>query len=202
MSAIDRSRGAHIRIHGSGMRVVMYPDSPGEYFDGVGKPTTEKIAKEAGFDVELHQKQKRRNAAKRKFEDTLDIHFDEAQDALAKLLDEDPNAADGLDIREIQGRHFIVDSKGNKVTPNGADFEECAIVYRSLTGKRYEPKEGDPSAGTVNATNAAVKLAKEHDIDLTQVTRSGVDGRISKADVQAAVDAKDDDDLIGGGDDD
>jgi pyruvate/2-oxoglutarate dehydrogenase complex dihydrolipoamide acyltransferase (E2) component len=38
-----------------------------------------------------------------------------------------------------------------------------------------------------NATDAAVKLAAEHDIDLADVAGSGADGRITKGDVEAHV---------------
>lgn len=197
MSKIDRSRGAHIRLHNSGMRVVMYPDSPGEYFDGVGKPTTAKMAQEAGFDVTLHEKQAKRLKAKRRFEDTLDIHFDEAQEALERLLEDDPDAASKLDIRQINDRFHLVDAKGNKVTDSGADFEECAIVYRSLTGHRYEGKPGDPPEA--KASDAARKLAEANNIDLGSIEGTGADGAITKKDVQSAIDGSDDDsDLLGG----
>jgi len=38
-----------------------------------------------------------------------------------------------------------------------------------------------------NATDAAVKLAAEHDIDLADVVGTGADGRITKGDVEAYV---------------
>ena len=38
-----------------------------------------------------------------------------------------------------------------------------------------------------NATDAAVKLAAEHDIDLADVAGTGADGRITKGDVEAHV---------------
>lgn len=39
----------------------------------------------------------------------------------------------------------------------------------------------------IDATDAAVKLAKEHDLDLGQVTGTGTGDRITKADVEAAI---------------
>jgi len=39
----------------------------------------------------------------------------------------------------------------------------------------------------VNATKGALSLAKEHGIDLSIMTGSGSDGRITKADVEALV---------------
>ena len=40
-----------------------------------------------------------------------------------------------------------------------------------------------------DATDSAVELAREHDIDLSTVTGTGASGRITKKDVQSAVDA-------------
>jgi pyruvate/2-oxoglutarate dehydrogenase complex dihydrolipoamide acyltransferase (E2) component len=40
---------------------------------------------------------------------------------------------------------------------------------------------------TVNATDAAVELAQEHDIDLAEIEGSGTDGRVLKSDVEAVI---------------
>lgn len=45
----------------------------------------------------------------------------------------------------------------------------------------------------VNATEAAIELAKEHEIDLAQVEGTGKEGRIGVPDVQKVIDAKADD---------
>ena len=42
----------------------------------------------------------------------------------------------------------------------------------------------------INATDAAIALAEENDIDLASVTGTGTNGRIGKPDVQAAIDAE------------
>lgn len=55
------------------------------------------------------------------------------------------------------------------------------------------PADGtfSPTIGAIDATDAARDLATEHDIDLATVTGTGVDGRITKDDVQAVVDQQD-----------
>lgn len=56
--------------------------------------------------------------------------------------------------------------------------------HKSLGG----PRE-NKAAESVNATDAAVALAEEAGIDLSSVKGSGDGGRITKADVQASIDA-------------
>jgi hypothetical protein len=43
--AINRNRGCAIRLHPSGMRVVMYYDAPGEYFDERGEQLKPEVAR-------------------------------------------------------------------------------------------------------------------------------------------------------------
>ncbi len=52
---------------------------------------------------------------------------------------------------------------------------------------RFEVDEGEPQE-EVEATEAALDLALEHDLDLGNVEGTGVDGRVLKSDVQAALD--------------
>lgn len=54
---IDLNRGVTKRTdEKTGVDVYMYKDTPGEYYDGHGKPVSHPVAKAAGFDVEEHQK--------------------------------------------------------------------------------------------------------------------------------------------------
>lgn len=49
-------------------------------------------------------------------------------------------------------------------------------------------KRGLPeSSGPLDATDAAIKLAEENDIDLAEVSGSGTDGRILKSDVEKLI---------------
>lgn len=45
----------------------------------------------------------------------------------------------------------------------------------------FQPKKGQPK---INATETAVNLAEERGVDLAMVTGTGVDGRITKGDVE------------------
>lgn len=53
-----------------------------------------------------------------------------------------------------------------------------------------ESTETPPPTATISATEAALKLAEEYGIDLSQVTGTGQDGRITKADVEELIDAE------------
>lgn len=50
--------------------------------------------------------------------------------------------------------------------------------------------EADTTADNVNASDAAVTLAKDNNIDLATLTGTGAGGKIIVSDVQAAIDAK------------
>lgn len=52
------------------------------------------------------------------------------------------------------------------------------------------PAGGADAGDDANATDAAAQLAADNNIDLASITGTGVDGRVTKADVQAAIDAK------------
>jgi len=49
--------------------------------------------------------------------------------------------------------------------------------------------EAAAAAGVIDATDSARKLATEHNINLADITGSGVDGRITKSDVELAITA-------------
>ena len=61
-------------------------------------------------------------------------------------------------------------------------------------GKKAETAELKPDAETaddpplpVNATDSAITLAEEHDLDLSTIEGSGQGGRITKGDVESAI---------------
>jgi len=54
-----------------------------------------------------------------------------------------------------------------------------------------EPEEPtDIGSAPVDATEAAIRLAEENDVDPSEVTGTGKGGRILEADVQSAIDAR------------
>jgi pyruvate/2-oxoglutarate dehydrogenase complex dihydrolipoamide acyltransferase (E2) component len=77
---------------------------------------------------------------------------------------------------------------GRMVHPGDRVSEADAKKNPQLLGRDVLAKERAVVPPDINATDAAVRLAKEHGLDLTTVVGTGKDGRIVDADVQAVVD--------------
>lgn len=58
---------------------------------------------------------------------------------------------------------------------------------RMETGESLKNRGFPASSGSPDATEAAIKLAEEHDIDLAEVSGSGTDGRILKSDIEKLI---------------
>lgn len=75
-----------------------------------------------------------------------------------------------------------------KVTTNREESQGAQYCpEHKPAGKSDAPP---PAVPIINATESAVKLAEEYGIDLSQVTGTGQDGRITKADVEGLIDAE------------
>ena len=62
------------------------------------------------------------------------------------------------------------------------ELEETEVANEEAA----EAAEAEAEANQIDATDAAIEAAEELGVDLASVTGSGVDGRITKADVEAA----------------
>ena len=58
---------------------------------------------------------------------------------------------------------------------------------RMMTVKNLKKRVLSENSGAPDATEIAIKLAKEHDIDLAEVSGSGADGRILKSDIEKLI---------------
>jgi pyruvate/2-oxoglutarate dehydrogenase complex dihydrolipoamide acyltransferase (E2) component len=68
-------------------------------------------------------------------------------------------------------------------------------VFFEIDGEpiQEDPAPGEGSAGDeVNASDAAKRLAEEHEIDLSTIEGTGKDGRIIDTDVESVVEEQDD----------
>jgi hypothetical protein len=104
------------------------------------------------------------------------IRSEAVEQSLKDKRDEDPIAAEkpdaAIEARVAGGE--AVQKAADEAADDGKDDEE----------------DGDEP--TPDATEAAAEFAKEHDVDLEDVDGSGSDGRITKPDVEAYLDAEQD----------
>lgn len=145
---IDRSRGAYIKIAGNGMRVAMYADRPGEYVDANNQPVSKETARDAGFDVKLHEREKRKQDLRDNVDQMIDVNFSECQEQLERLMEDNEN----LDPKKMQIKPFrddygLFDQSGQQISPRPISYEEAAVIYKGLAGVKYESK-GSGSAGS------------------------------------------------------
>lgn len=64
------------------------------------------------------------------------------------------------------------------------EFEPEAAVFEKHDCANFQES---PSPQTVNATEAAIELAREHGVLLSEIEGSGEDGRVLKSDVEDEV---------------
>ena len=71
-------------------------------------------------------------------------------------------------------------------------YLEAKALRRAIDNKALQPVEADKSAppAEVDATDRARTLAAEHGLDLAGVSGSGSGGRVTVADVEAALEAR------------
>ena len=58
---------------------------------------------------------------------------------------------------------------------------------RMMTAENLKKRGLPEDSGGPDATEVAIKLAEEHDIDLAEVSGSGADGRILKSDIEKLI---------------
>lgn len=112
---IDFDRGVIFSQHPSmAVWVYMYVDSPGHYLNAFGNPVPEQLAKEAGFDVEKHAKERKRRERMQEAKDAIDAELAEINEENAVVVKE----KGGFKVVDIGlGRHNVLDPDGNRLNP-------------------------------------------------------------------------------------
>ena len=59
--------------------------------------------------------------------------------------------------------------------------------HRMMTGEGLKKRDSSEDSGDLDVTDAAIKLAEEHGIDLADVSGSGAGGRILKSDIEKLI---------------
>jgi hypothetical protein len=141
MAEIDVNRGVVSRLHQeTGVRVFMYYDKPGYYYDELERPVAETFAASAGFPVELHAKDRYRSEKMAAFNAELGKRLAEADEASDK-----PVIAEKGEYKVLQmayGTAIVVDGAGMKVTPKPIPKEQAMGLLDALVPTEIvEPKE-------------------------------------------------------------
>lgn len=145
MGGIQRNRGCHIRNHRSGIRVIQYLDEPNSYYDGNGKPVTEEVAQQAGYNVDEDRRNKALLQKRRKFERDL-VTGEATQDerSIAELIQANESKIEIVPIKGKQDRFALVDGEGRRITKVPATIEEAKLIYRQITGKAHKEATKPP----------------------------------------------------------
>lgn len=129
---IDLNRGVIICIHPTGMRVNMYVDDPGVYLTIHGGTISEEIAKQAGFPVEKHAKQriKLQRLADAKARITRDMEAEDLERDEVEVVSE----VGGYRIVHIGlGRHQVQDADGSPLHTEQLTREQADSLLKGLT---------------------------------------------------------------------
>lgn len=128
---IDYDRGVIISQHKqTGMDIFMYVDTPGVYLNAFGTPVADKLAKEAGYDVEKFGKERVKRERMKAATDAIEQELAIVNDQGVKTVVEE---TEGFKIIDIGlGRHFVEDPDGNKLTSVPLPLEQAKVLLRQL----------------------------------------------------------------------
>lgn len=132
--ALDLNRGVKTRFHPSGLKVSMYLDDPGTYYDDKGSKLDESFAKTAGFDLEKNRREKLKLLKLEQYKRQLDQEYASAEELLAEELARNG----GHDVRSIGGGQFALFGKDGKRVMVGSRDE-----IELLVGKLPEGSTGE-----------------------------------------------------------
>ena len=132
---IDYDRGVIKRTHPlNGVAIYMYRDTPGDYLNAFGTPVSEKIAKEAGFDVALLAKHKLKRERLAQAREAIEREIDTGE-----LTKEIVRQRSGFSLTHIGlGRYIVEDPDGTVLTPEPQSKQIAEKLFDELVPD--EPK--------------------------------------------------------------
>lgn len=122
--ALDLNRGVITKYHPGGLKVSMYFDDPGTYYNDRGEKIDESFAKAAGFDIEKNRKEKLKQLKLEQFKRQLDEEYASAEERLAEELARNG----GHDVRPVGGGQFALFGKDGKRVMVGSREEIELLV--------------------------------------------------------------------------
>lgn len=149
-AGIDHDRGAIIRFHSSGMRVVMYYDDPGRYWDERGAPLSNELAAQAGFAVEKLSKDREYNMRMAEAKRQIDAEFEAYGDRIARAV----SAGSGnLSVQHLGNEKYAVFNGAERITPVDLTIEAAKDLLQGMGGDDAGNAENEsaPAAGKATA---------------------------------------------------
>lgn len=142
MSGIDVDRGVISRLHReTGVRVYMYFDKPGYYYNEHEKPLSEEFAEQAGFSVSLHAKERFRQEKLDAFNIEITKRLADADEAEDKEVLREKGEYKVLAM--AYGSAIVVDGDGVKMTPIPVPREQAFGLLDALVPTPVkEPHKG------------------------------------------------------------
>jgi len=142
MPTIDLDRGVTKRPHSSGIVVVMYKDTPGEYFDATGNPVTSELAEQAGFPVEEHATEMKKAAALAQARAAVEAEFAAKSDLVNQVLSASVEGQVYV-LKKGKGDNYSIVNKesGEALTPYLVDKSTAQTLMQALGATTNDVQE-------------------------------------------------------------
>ena len=128
---IDLNRGVTIKTHSSGVQIYMYKDTPGVYLTAHGTEAPQKLAREAGFDVEKLRRALVKKERMAQAMVAVEQEFSAPESSHKVIADKD-----GFSVMSIGfGKHNLIDPDDNKINPRPLTKQEAMALLEKFTEK-------------------------------------------------------------------
>lgn len=139
MAEIDVNRGVVSRLHqNTGVRVYMYFDKPGYYYNEHENAVSEEFAEQAGFPVKLHAKDRFRAEKMEAFNAEISKRLADAEEAEDKEVLREKGEYRVLAM--AYGTAIVVDKDGVKLTPMPIAKEQAFGLLDALVPSEVSDK--------------------------------------------------------------
>jgi len=132
---LDSDKGLSIRRHaGTDQQLFMYKTEPGIYLNAFGIEVSEKIAREAGFDVEKFRRARLRADKLSEAAAIVDAELAQADKIEAVKIAEQG----GFALIDVGYNRFIIETtEGDRVTPKAMTRHAATAIFAKLTGAAH-----------------------------------------------------------------
>lgn len=140
---IDLNRGVTIRISPENVRVHMYKDEPGVFYDIFGKEVPLKVAEAAGFDVTAALRQKEKNRLIKEAREKIERDFREQERVITDRIENAISDDAPYKPRDLgYGWYKVIGPDGEPVDNVEMKMEDVLARCRQLNEGRRTPGEG------------------------------------------------------------